>query len=708
MTLFSSIKNNNTDEFYEFLKKNIITNINETDENNNYYLTYAVSNNNYKIVEYLLKNNARIDIVDKENRSILYTIIKLNYIKIFELIFEHNKSSVCKNILFIYDIYNLCSLHYAIMYDNLHILKIIFSNFNNSVKFIFDKNKLLFFSLKFLNFNIVAFLINFVIINSTNSLGNTALHEIIMLNPTNLIDYVELFVKNKIDVNKINNKHKTCAYYIKNDYKVLNFLIKNNLDVTSQDIYGNTLLDNSILSKNYIFIKILMNYDVDQFNLLNIDGNQPLHLLLNNEECDDNIFEIKKIMIKYSDLNIQNNEGNTCLHLLIKTDNWKQFENELINKKLNIYLKNNFGKIPLDYISNFDDNHEIYDIVVKSYINQLVNNENTFIREIDNVFYRILKNNEIKDDDYKKLQKYININNFPKNVNICNIVIKEMLLKKDDEKITSYPITKIDTYDNLYLEQNMNVNLNTFIGTTLDIFFGVLYLLKKYKNSCHAPIFIGKNLIFEIKWFDSKLIIDDKIDLMITTFFNDPKKNMIIPLQINFENKYHSNYLIYSLKTKQIERFEPDGSSTPYDMDYNREKLDNLLHNYFKKFDIGYVSPNKFLPKIGLQRLEIQEKYTFLDENKFCALWCIWYADMRLQHINIERSLFIQLLLSTIKSKKLSFKFIIRSYSEKITDFRDLYFNKINTNINNFINGFVTEKQYDEFHTLLKNEIISL
>lgn len=723
--LFDLVKQNNTEKFISEYIKNNNFDINSFDSNHNYLLSYAVLNNNIEIVSFLLKNNARIDIYDNENRSLLFNIIKYNMIEILNLLLIHNKKAVCSNILFHCDMHGLYPIHYSILFKNIKISKILLINmyddndhhdiFNKQIYDLFNNNLLL-FSIKNQFFELCEIFIKYVNMNDTNSYNNTALHEAVSLNNKKI---VSLLIENNININMINNDHKTCIYYIKNNIinDIISLLISNNININSQDILGNTiihdlLLNNDIMNPNKnVFINIheIIKSNLFNYNLINIDGNQPLHIILDYKKMDMIDETIISIFIKNTDLNIQNNNGITCLHMLFHSNIWKKYMNILCNKKLDIFIcDNNQSKI-------FDNIHSdeillCFDIVTKSYINQLRNNNIEYINKID-----ILCSQNRSSNDIKIFKEYINIEKFPKNSNIydvCYDIIKKNIMdqyKNINTKkiyITSYPITNRDINLDINIEQNKNIRINTFIGIKVDILFGILYILKKHNKNCYSPIHIDKKIYFDISWSNYKLKIYDEIKQKILNFIlNSKKKFMIIPINISIKNKFHNNYLLYDRELNEFERFEPDGSHAPYGLNYDVNKLDFELEKFFSNINIRYISPINFLPKIGLQRLEIQEKYTFFDNNKFCALWCIWYADMRITYHSLDRKNFINLLISTIKYKKMSFKYVIRTYSEQITLLRDTLLNYINININDFINGFVTSDEYINLHKLIQNEI---
>ena len=72
------------------------------------------------------------------------------------------------------------------------------------------------------------------------------------------------------------------------------------------------------------------------FNLYNIDGNTPCHILVKNIE----IFQKNELnglityLIESTDINIQNFIGESVFFILVKNNNWKNVKNILIYKKI--------------------------------------------------------------------------------------------------------------------------------------------------------------------------------------------------------------------------------------------------------------------------------------------------------------------------------------------------------------------------------------
>ncbi len=256
----------------------------------------------------------------------------------------------------------------------------------------------------------------------------------------------------------------------------------------------------------------------------------------------------------------------------------------------------------------------------------------------------------------------------------------------------------------------------TFVGTTLDILIGLYFLISKHKNTYAV---LNKNFIkndklckfyksigvkesrceflnFEMIWVYQKLYFMDKFDEL---FHNNKKRFCIIPLGIETQDGSHANYLIYDKEINEVERFEPNGSDHPSGMDYKPLLLDEILEKFFKDFDpkIKYISPKMFLPKIGFQLLDSTEKNKkkIGDPGGFCAMWSIWYVDMRITHHNIPRQKLVQKMIKELKERNISFKNMIRNYSNKIIITRDKLLDKAKININNWINEDYNDEQLD-------------
>jgi hypothetical protein len=227
----------------------------------------------------------------------------------------------------------------------------------------------------------------------------------------------------------------------------------------------------------------------------------------------------------------------------------------------------------------------------------------------------------------------------------------------------------------------------------LDYPLTVNELLEKYyqKIGLDYPYKLDFSNI-EIIWSYQKLFFPSYFDDEIKKALGEAKY-ITIPIGIETSVASHANILFWDVTNKTIERFEPNGSNYPIGLNYNPELLDKLLENKFKQFDpdIQYFPPFKFLPTISFQILENLETLKCKkigDPNGFCGVWCVWWVYQRMLNISNEKLNVSNVAGEIIKFIKLdnqSFKTIIRNFSKKITQLRDMQLKKYSIDINDWV-----------------------
>lgn len=721
--LFEFIRTDKFKEFKQYISTKEIFDINVRDNSNNYLIIYAIIKNNIELIKLLLSKECRIDIKDQEGKSILYLPIKYNYNEITNLLIEHDKHSIGISIVDITDIDDKIPLHYAIQFINYYAIEVLL-NAKSNVNFQ-DKNgnNALQLAIKTKEFDICQKILETdVHINAINNIGETALHIACNLKFVNII---QLLINNGIDVNirEIKTNMSALIYAINRDsFDIVKILIANKININLQDFIGNTAISYSIIDDfNEITYELIKNKP--HVNLHNIDGNLPIHLLLEKENVYEN--EITKFLIDQSNLNLQNNTGNTPLHYICKKDLWKTYKNILIKKKLNIFINNYDNKRPIDFIKKSDLN-EFVEMAVKSYLYILRNNNFIWKENWENICNKELFYEKLNEDELQIVKKYITKSQKETNKqkDVCYTIILhkiEEMYKNNNQECgnTSYPQKKNKKC--IDVDGSSNVELCTFTGETLEILIGVIYLLNKHKYACSTiesnfkinndmcNYFLSLGikttnkcefLNFEIVWVHKKLFFSENfVDNFKKCINNNNIRFIIIPLGIEIERGSHANYLIFDKKTYEIERFEPYGAESPYKFNYNQKLLDNILSFKFIELDsnIKYISPDTFLPKIGFQYFDIYEEKTSKigDPGGFCALWSLWYTDMRLKYPDINRKSLVNKLLKEIKLKNISFRYMIRNYSSNITDIRDTIFKASGITINDWLNDQYTKTEYE-------------
>ena len=723
--LFDLIKNNKISEFKTFIQKiSGVIDLNMKDNSGNYLITYAIVKNNTELVQLLIESECKIDITDQEGRSILYTPIKYNYTEIIKLLISYNNHSIGVSIADFKDKYSNIPLHYAIFFKNIDAIDLLLKDSNvNTVDM--DGNNSLHLSIYSKNYDICKKILKAtnLNINSRTIDGETALH--IGCN-YELENIVKMLLDNGIAVDSqdYDNQLTALMYTINLNNNILSkLLLKYNANPNIQDYVGNTSVHHAIIQDNneILFEMLSYYYKTINVNIHNIDSKLPIHLLLEKDIVNENENNIMQILINQSNLNFQDNNNNTPLHLICKKNIWQNNKDMLIKKKLNIFVFNKENKRPIDYISK-NELTEFLDMATKAYLYILRNYNFTWKEEWENICSK-----ELNLEKSKALSKYINNKGKDKHKNkcqdICYGIINEKLVDLYNNKdikcgYTSYPF-KINKkcIDIIGISSNDKVSeLCSFVGVTLDILVGLIYLLDKYKDACSTITsnFINNDdlcnyytnigiktstkcefLNFEIVWIYKKLFFSENF---IENFKKCKSRFIIIPLGIELKIGSHANYLIYDRKTNEIERFEPYGSEPPHGFNYDADLLDNILAFKFNEIDskIKYIEPNKYLHKIGFQYHDIYEPKTgkIGDPSGFCALWSIWYADNRLKYPDIDRKSLVKKLVKEIKIKNVSFKNLIRNYSTTITDLRDKVLVAAGITINDWMNDQYNEKQY--------------
>ena len=725
--IFNLITKQNFKELYKIIKSGNITEFDFTDSNHNYFIQYIINYNQPDILQLILdiKNtldvNIRLDILDIDGRSVLYNCIKYNYIDLFNILITFNKLQIGISIIDIKDTLGLTALHYTIIYNNFIMLEILIENHADPyitskdgsnvfhLCLTYKRNKMLLYFIE-LNFNL-----NFKSLN-----GETLLQLAINYENTEMATKL---LKSNINLNNrdmvfgLNALHQTI---ILNNLDLFKKLLNTTIDLNLSDYYGNTPLHYILIDKRLNYLPLLLAKQNIDFNSVNINGEIPLHILLDIDinsllETDNENQTILTKMILESDLNIQDNQGITCLMKIIKLNLHNKFRDLLIIKPLNFFIEDNSTNTIL--ITN-----DIMSILVESYYNQIKINKNELIIDWEKW---------CSVGSFEKLKDIITTDISGKtSEEICKSKIKSIITK---EKRTLPKLSNME----LVLDNGIFTNFCSYTGLPIDILFGLLLLKQEFKDKglnivLDYPLTINKSL--ELYYKNIGINQQYKIDfsnieiiwcyqkLFFPSYFTDElnkvltyAKYICIPIGIEISTGAHANILFWDVKNKTIERFEPNGANYPIGLNYNPELLDLLLTKKFKQFDpdIQYIEPYKFLPSIGFQILENLETPTCKkigDPNGFCAVWCIWWIYQRMLNIdNYKLNIFNFAIefIKIIKFDNKSFKNIIRNFSKRITQLRDTYIKKYNLDINdwivsNYSNEILNSLEKDVFNNIKK------
>lgn len=734
--LFRLIKSNKEEEFMSYLLKlerNEID-VNLRDETGNYLISFAVIMNNWKIVEALITYGARLDIIDSEGYSILYNPIKFDYREMVETLIKLNSKIIGISIINLKDNRGSVPLFYAIKYKNKHALEKLLNagsdvNYKNN-----DNMNSLHLAVLRKDIEIVKKVLpNINNVNARTTKGSTALHYACNFGLTNI---VQLLLANgaKQDIMEIEYDFYPVFYsVVQNNFEITKILIDSGLNPNLQDYQGNTILHYAIIYNhteilNYILVSYIFIKQTDIYteninsnlklenesipidpNITNIDGLTILHLLLYNYRSDYLEF-IRKIVVD-SNINYQDNSGNTCLHIMVSNRIWSEFQDLLINKKLNIYIKNSSNQSVMDNVLPKDKEYFINTVTI-SYFN--------YLRKYHNGWLLKWQNNCSLYPSDKVDEKF------------CLEKIRTDIIKNKN----SVPTKKNKI--NIIIETDSIVQFSTFNGSLLDMIVGFKYLTKTYSNTA-APFHANnKNSIdlekyyqslgirenpnqfiipFEIKWIYQKIFFPPNLEKIIEEIILTNKYRFIIfSIGIILSNGNHSNGLLYDISNSTMERFEPHGSNYPTNFNYNPDLLDDILSKKFssimsnvykKNISLKYLAPKNYLPKIGFQTLEnteISVNKNIGDPNGFCTLWTIWYLDYRIRYFGSKPERIVKDLIEQVKINRYSLRDIIRNYSKRITDLRDYYLAQINKNINDYLNNRLEQADLEKLLQIIMSD----
>jgi ankyrin repeat protein len=724
--IFDLIKDNKWDDLMSILNKlDKEIDINMRDSTNNYIISYAVMYNRIDLVEKICELGAKIDILDSDERSILYFPVKYGYNNMLDYLIKINNDTIGVNIIDIKDKFFKTPLHYAITSKNIYAIKKLLENNANPNCSDNKGYNALHIAIFARNQEIVELVLPYIsTINSRTHTGETSLHLACNLQ---LLNIATLLINKGINVNIQDTLHEFSALHYAvnlNLIQIVELLLKKGANINAQDVFGNTPIHYVLIEENYNMIPLFLSNTENpvNFNLYNIDGKLPLHIIL--EHYSASMEPHLETIIEKSNLSLMNNDGNSCLFLLCALNIWKKYIDILKIKRLDIYSKNKAKKMVLDIIDKKDQD-AFLDLVVESYYQRLKKHPDGWKEEWENIcskeFTKDNKTPEIKSakDCISHIRK--------------NIMETLEEIKEGHKKcgVSSYPLAKNKMC--ITLDEGETLDVCTFTGTTMDVLLGLIYLLKTHPNACSTlttDFYSNENLLnfyksigiimgsrseflnFEIVWVHQKLYLIENFYDKINDCKNKNAEFIIIPLGIEMKAGSHANYIIYDVKKKTVERFEPHGAGTPPGLNYDPKILDELLESRFKVIDeeIKYYAPSDYEPKIGFQLMDIFEnnKKKIGDPGGFCALWAIWYVDMKLKYKDLDCKELIEILIRSIRTQNISVKNMIRNYAKNIIELRDKILKNVNLDINSWLNDMFTDTQINRIIEQLQNEIVNV
>jgi ankyrin repeat protein len=663
---------------WPFIKKSIETNKIRWDhlvDQTNGTLHYLAYHDKFDLIQLVNTKILReiINIPNIEGDTVCHIAAKLKNIDLLTLSIDTNPKIIYeKNKLF-------CTPLFYLVSDNKLIRQII-KTIEMDDHYLNNEYTILEYYILTKNFTMMEFIFKNI---KHNKFTNEALFTIIQSD--NITEFklraLKIFKEYSIDLNSRNNlllSPLVVSIYQK-EYEITEFLLENGADINYYGPENNDhLLTIAIKDNNAPTMELLMEYDI---NIGSKDKylQTPLHHLFENENTIP--LKIKQTLLnKINNINSTDIKMNSILNLLVHNDNWRNYENILEGKKLKIYLQNKNGVKPIDGIAT-PDLEDFFELVYKSYLGQL-DSDIEWSDGIDKKISLILENGynvqSYKDHIMGKIMKG---QSYPLKKN-NNKIIKLIIPPKTNIThfsaytynyicflyyiLEKYPTVKIPS---MAPNQMKNKKLKNFYDELVEdyqeqtadnaIFRSII---RDYVN--HSPILINHVIIWKNNriYFFSPYIIQG----IYETLIKFPHTHFILLKLTIVTNKNfnHANILIYDVKNKYVERFDPYGN-VPF---YYGKQIDYLLEAFFKEYfsDVKYLSPAQLVDGISFQILSDERNNTNYVENDpsgFCVAWCLWYVEMRIKNPEIQPKSLIKKTINQINKNEDKFKDYIRNYS---------------------------------------------
>ena len=621
--------------------------------NNILELEYAIKENNIKKIKKILKKNP--EEINKIEIHRFIDMIHFNEFDLFDNILKSINSKLKKNLLS----------------NNIIIIKLLKSN---NINFINKYIKYIHLDLLHNNDNIIKFC------------TETTDFE--------LVKYIYKIYKTSNEYSLLNN---IFIEYMKNNSKInlelIKFLIKLDKNIINTNNIVPTLAYATLIN-NLELLKILkeagINFYYDKFNILiyyfyyfykvnKIDNDIILYLLNNNINiniCDNELWttahvvffnpdyftlEIKKIILeKTNNINLQNTLGNTPLHYLVYNNNIDDYQDILIKKELNIFIKNKGLYTPLSLAEIKKQN--LIDLAVKSFIYHInIDKKNKSIKfspeeakeyilknktTIYNKFNYNYDNIIIGDYNYIEYSKFV-----PNDINIHLFII--ILLQKYNILGVPYLPNSQNCSNYKSLIENKKFDNVTFNNHKINIL--------KY-------LYYSEELIyFRIYWADeNNYVISPKIGEAIQNIFKF-KKYVFIDIHILNQFMSHGNVLIFDRDKKLIVHFEPHGKIISY-----VGKLYETLKNIFKKELKGfkYITPIEYLPIDAYQSMYDggSQYISKVGDLGYCCAWCFWFIELYINNTKYDLKSLVNKSIKKLINTKYTFIDHIRNYANYLNN----------------------------------------
>ena len=686
------IHNNNWNKIKTYIMKHKKDDYSKPLINGNNILHLAAMSNQHVIIMYLLKHDLKLfDTVDRNMNNILHL-----------LSFYGNNTLLIKLTDYLSHLLNSHNVNGNTPLFNIsdhNTFKLLIKKYDVNLNVVNkDNHTLLTFNIMktktmdddyYKNFEL---LVKHKNINLNIPTKNLPLHLSISMNKYNIF---LLLIKHGANTEQQNTSYTTPLLYaiLYDREKMIKKLVSltKNINYTGPENDINPL--NKFAQDNN---KDMVNFFIDKgfdINTIDTNHNTTLHTILMSAPKIDTDLLIK--LIYKGDLTIQNVDGVTPLHIICSDYKWENFSEVLKNKKLSVFIKDNYNRSPFSFIKN-NEVTQFMDIVSESYINQLKNKNDRLYKKCKNINKLCLHDIQKRIiqtrisyplDDIDNFADFVlvegintNIGKFNSN-SYHNVIYTYICLKKHKNLAIPFKFNNSAIKQTEYVNTILNLHKSPEGNILNDILYWYHYFM--YEISPYIIFWKSKNIYY----------IDNRLNLYIQKLFNAKNIRYIyfkLTLLVSTQST-HANIILYDKNTGIMERFDPVGT-VPY---LDADDLDNMLYDYFnpimtqynKKFI--YLAPKDFMGNISFQALSNDsddEVKRLGDPIGYCLSWTFWYVDMRISNPDLHPKKLIEVsikkIINNTDRKNIDGKFTFINFIRKYAAHLDAEKNSLMKSLN--------------------------
>lgn len=175
-------------------------------------------------------------------------------------------------------------------------------------------------------------------------------------------DVLRFLLSRNADINARDRKGRTPILWAaaeNSSLRVLEFLLEQGAEISAVDDNKRGVIHHAVASaqKSHDKIQLFTQYNDIDFNLLDRDGNAPLHLALNQRSLQYRLIQL--LLSSGADPNLENHTGHTPLMQLAKDDRNPRFFSLLLESGADVNKAGRLGITPLMLAARNTDNEDV-------------------------------------------------------------------------------------------------------------------------------------------------------------------------------------------------------------------------------------------------------------------------------------------------------------------------------------------------------------